>query len=387
MLVVFVVGFFAVIIVLNLILPRLSPLRRSGYRAEVRPPAGDSSHRFDPQRSWHGRGGVRVGRMNATYPLARIDIDASCASIRSPFGTITIDRTDVTGVRVIGMISPGIRFDSVDGRYDGLIFWTFATSEVLSQFHRFGWPVVGHGGATGSAGLPGLPPPPASPAGLVRPTPAPPPPPIPISNLPPGPVTGPGTVSPTGSEPRVRSLLRTGQYIGHYLAAGMVAVCLAVLGASFVPSLRGYVDMADLGFAMFPLVFALFALSLLSLQDTPRARRPYRSRWFLQGFPFPESWPRRLLVIGVVLAGIFSFFTSFAGPWTSPRHVDGGYTVDWNGATVPATEERYEQVRAAEQRPFLIVVLVFSTLSYSVLAEVDTRADEDAEGPTDGGRP
>jgi hypothetical protein len=104
---------------------------------------------FDEARSVSFRGGSRVGRGNATAPLVMLRFDESWAHLSGAaplFGGVVpvwIDRSAVLGVRRVGIpLSPGIRFDTSDGRYDGVIFWTFSPAAVLGALRDHGWPVL-----------------------------------------------------------------------------------------------------------------------------------------------------------------------------------------------------------------------------------------------------
>jgi hypothetical protein len=55
-----------------------------------------------------------------------------------------IERARVTEVQLIGeFFSPGVRFATADGAYDGVIFWTFSRQEVVNGLGLLGWPVPG----------------------------------------------------------------------------------------------------------------------------------------------------------------------------------------------------------------------------------------------------
>lgn len=82
-----------------------------------------------------------MGWFNATFPLASVTLDDRWASIDG-FATVWIDREAVVRVRHIWtLMGGGVRFDTEDGRYDGVIFWSFSSASVLDAFARFGWPV------------------------------------------------------------------------------------------------------------------------------------------------------------------------------------------------------------------------------------------------------
>jgi hypothetical protein len=122
-------------------------LQRQGYRPSRLPPALDPDHEFDMTHSVSFRGGSRVGRGNATMPLVQLRFDDDWAHLSGAgqfFGgpaPVWIDRSAVLGVRRISApLGRGIRFDTSDGRYDGVIFWTSSPGEVLDALHDHNWP-------------------------------------------------------------------------------------------------------------------------------------------------------------------------------------------------------------------------------------------------------
>lgn len=124
-------------------------LQHQGYRPSRLPPSLNPDHTFDAAHAVSFRGGSRVGRGNATRPLIELRFDQDWAHLSGRgqfFGGSTpvwIDRSVVLGVRRIGVpLSSGVRFDTGDGRYDGVIFWTSTPAEVLGALHDHGWPVA-----------------------------------------------------------------------------------------------------------------------------------------------------------------------------------------------------------------------------------------------------
>ena len=58
------------------------------------------------------------------------------------FRNVVVERHRVTGCRVVRI--PGARgvvFDSPDGDYDSVVFWTRDTDGVLAELADRGWPV------------------------------------------------------------------------------------------------------------------------------------------------------------------------------------------------------------------------------------------------------
>ena len=119
------------------------PLRRQGYRPLRRSPRGPS-YSYRPTGSRSFRGGARVGMMNWTMPLVTLTFDDHHASLRGfMLIPVEIDHNFCTNVRRIGLVlRTGIRFDSTDGRYDGVIFWSGNPVAVLEALEALGWPVA-----------------------------------------------------------------------------------------------------------------------------------------------------------------------------------------------------------------------------------------------------
>jgi hypothetical protein len=117
-------------------------LRRHGYRwalpSRIRP-----DHTFSGDAASF-RGGGRIGLWNATWPFVTLTADRSWAQVGGLVPSVWVDRAKVTEVQTIGsLVSPGVRFATADGAYDGLIFWTFSGADVLRSLNVLGWPVAG----------------------------------------------------------------------------------------------------------------------------------------------------------------------------------------------------------------------------------------------------
>ena len=119
-------------------------LRRQGFRLGASPPRR-VEHAFHRQATRSFTGGLRSGLFNATWPLARLTLDGEAARIRVLLlRTVWVERSEVVAVRRLSfLLSPGILFETKDGAYDGVIFWTFAPSDVMRAFAALGWPVEG----------------------------------------------------------------------------------------------------------------------------------------------------------------------------------------------------------------------------------------------------
>jgi hypothetical protein len=123
-------------------------LERQGHRPSQAAPSAVPDHEFDEARSASFRGGARVGRANATAPLVRLRADEEWVHISGAlrlFGgppPVWIERDAVARVKRISILrNPGINFESADGRYDSVIFWTFDPGAVLDALRERGWPV------------------------------------------------------------------------------------------------------------------------------------------------------------------------------------------------------------------------------------------------------
>ena len=115
--------------------------RASGYDRRRRPPGSTPNHVFNPASSASLRGGARVGWSNASWPLVKLTVDQDWLKL-AWVPPVWMPREEVTAVEVIrGMMGPGVVFRSADGRFDGVIFWTFSTAAVLATLERFGWPI------------------------------------------------------------------------------------------------------------------------------------------------------------------------------------------------------------------------------------------------------
>jgi hypothetical protein len=116
-------------------------LRGYGY-VKTRPsPDRDPGHVFDPDRSRSFRVGARIGRMNATVPLVKMTVGVDVVVLRGPFTSAVIDRRRVSGVRAVGrFMTSGLRFESADGVYDGVIVWALDRDVILDAFASLGWP-------------------------------------------------------------------------------------------------------------------------------------------------------------------------------------------------------------------------------------------------------
>lgn len=136
------VGLFILVVFALLMLIAVYPLRRQGYRP-LRWPPFESPYSFDPARSQTFRGGARVGLTVSSSPFVTLTADERHASLRGiMFVPTGVERRYCTGVRRIGSVTGrGIRFDSADGRYDGIIFWTGKPQAVLNTLRSLGWPM------------------------------------------------------------------------------------------------------------------------------------------------------------------------------------------------------------------------------------------------------
>ena len=121
-------------------------LRASGYVRSRVPPLRDVAHHFDPSTSVAITGGSRVAGRNVSMPLATLTVDRSWALLQSGSiqrSTVWIGRNEITGLsKASGLLGSGVMFRSADGRFDGVVFWTFNTGGVMRTLAGLGWPVL-----------------------------------------------------------------------------------------------------------------------------------------------------------------------------------------------------------------------------------------------------
>jgi hypothetical protein len=112
--------------------------RRQGFRPETSPSNVPLRHRFDDSASLL-RCGARAGRINATWPLAKVTVDGEALRVEGiPTYDIWVERSVVEEVEPIRRFaSRGVRFRSGDGRYDGLILWD--GRKLRASLARNGW--------------------------------------------------------------------------------------------------------------------------------------------------------------------------------------------------------------------------------------------------------
>ena len=119
--------------------------RWQGYRMLRQPPF----ERPPPPgpRAVELRGHAVVGLWPMPWPFSRLIIDVDWTTIRGGgVPALGINRAVVTKVRQVG--APGFRgvhFDSIDGRYDGVLFspplrTAQGTATILASFSELGWP-------------------------------------------------------------------------------------------------------------------------------------------------------------------------------------------------------------------------------------------------------
>ncbi|MET7672494.1 hypothetical protein [Micromonospora luteifusca] len=80
---------------------------------------------------------------NATWPFARLRVDAERILITSPFGTVTVTRTNlvaITHFRGMPVLAEGVRFATSDHE-DAVIFWALRGKKVRNELLRRGWKV------------------------------------------------------------------------------------------------------------------------------------------------------------------------------------------------------------------------------------------------------
>lgn len=121
-------------------------LRRSGYRPWRTPPmAGGGGHRFLPGSSSTFRGGAASPPVKLSGPSVVLTVDAGWAHLRGTGGMIDvwIPRDRVTEIRVVRLTTgTAVRFLSVAGDYDGVLFYSFNVAPLLSALRTHGWPAA-----------------------------------------------------------------------------------------------------------------------------------------------------------------------------------------------------------------------------------------------------
>ena len=80
---------------------------------------------------------------NATWPFARLRVDAERILITSLFGTFKVTRTNlvaITHFRGIPVLADGVRFATSDHE-DAVIFWALRGKKVRDELLRRGWKI------------------------------------------------------------------------------------------------------------------------------------------------------------------------------------------------------------------------------------------------------
>jgi hypothetical protein len=112
-------------------------LRRQGFNPQVEVRITRPGHEFVDASVW--KCGARIGRMNATMPMATVTFDREWLRVEGvPTYDVWVERTEVSAVQPIRYLwSKGVRFASADGRYDGLIIWP--RSGMTEALHSADW--------------------------------------------------------------------------------------------------------------------------------------------------------------------------------------------------------------------------------------------------------
>jgi hypothetical protein len=112
-------------------------LRRQGFNPKIEVKITRPGHQFSNPSVW--KCGARIGRMNATIPMVTVTFDSQWLRVEGvPTYDVWVDRSEVSAVQPVRYLwSKGIRFVSVDGRYDGLIIWTRA--RMTDALRSAGW--------------------------------------------------------------------------------------------------------------------------------------------------------------------------------------------------------------------------------------------------------
>ena len=112
-------------------------LRRQGFNPNVEVKVARPGHEFADASIW--KCGARIGRMNATIPMATVTFDREWIRVEGvPTYDVWVDRTKDSAIQPIRYLwSRGLRFTSKDSRYDGLIIWT--RSGMTEALRSAGW--------------------------------------------------------------------------------------------------------------------------------------------------------------------------------------------------------------------------------------------------------
>jgi len=135
------VGILVVLLALMLLgnVVWISYLGRQGFRLSKEPPSSSPGYEFVASRSQRITGGVRVRWIPERWPFAAVTLDDQWAFV-SGFRPVWVERKSVVGIREIRTpFMNGVLFESLDSRYDGLIFWG-RNVPLIAALERFGWP-------------------------------------------------------------------------------------------------------------------------------------------------------------------------------------------------------------------------------------------------------
>lgn len=330
-----------------------SPLSPQGFHPKRPIEPGDVAHPFDADRSWSTAGSIRLGRVGS---YGALHADAACVLLTTRYwGSVAIDRRDVTGVREIGALNRFVHFDSPEGRFDAVLFRVRRNGTVLDALATLGWPVAGRA-------LPPVPVPASSWAGPASGALPPPPPPPP---LPPRFTsrTGAGVAAPRipqldRVEPTVRKVVSGLTYV--VLSAVLVVLALTYAhpppSSSLLTSATSLLSIATVVLAGVTLLFQ----AVRQLGDSLRPADDLATR-----VPFSRTRQRKARTIGLLVflfAGAIVVTTAMSRHGRPSTHGDR-YYLTHNSVTHEVGAGTYRRAVAAQQRPVLAADLFFCTLA------------------------
>ena len=115
-------------------------LRRKGL-AVFRFPPSDGPGPFEGDRASTFRVSGRLAFMRGGGRIT-LQVDETHAALSGFVWTkVNIERDRCTAVHAVDYRRGGLRFESADGRYDGVLIWSAARPEITAALADLGWPV------------------------------------------------------------------------------------------------------------------------------------------------------------------------------------------------------------------------------------------------------
>jgi hypothetical protein len=131
----------------------LRRLRRSGFSVNMIPPVMHPSHLFLGSEVSTIRCGLRINRFTVMFPLGsltfddefiRLDAVIAIAHMKDSPRSIWLPRSDLvrTRVAVRRIFMSGIAFETIGGRYSGILVWHPRPKRVISALATRGWHAI-----------------------------------------------------------------------------------------------------------------------------------------------------------------------------------------------------------------------------------------------------